>query len=131
LLIQEIGKKFGYEKPDIDGVFATGWQEAHITGVLAALTQKYPAYIEDGVRALRKAPVVYCSEASRHATIKAAKVCGLGRSSVKYIKVDASQKMISSELEKQIELDVAKGLEPFFVFATMGTTGAGAIEPNK
>lgn len=129
LLIQEIGKKFGYKKPNIDGVFATGGQEAHITGVLAALTEKYPSYSEGGIRALSKTPMIYCSEASHHATIKAAKVCGLGRSSVKYVKVDASQKMISSELEKQIELDIVNGLEPFFVFATMGTTGAGAIDP--
>ncbi len=131
LLIQEIGKKFGYRSPDIDGVFATGGQEAHITGLLCALHEKYPDFASSGVRGLKKQPIVYCSSASHHATIKAARVCGLGGEAVKYIPVDEKQRMLVSELERQIKEDEAAGLQPFFVFATMGTTGSGAIDPIK
>lgn len=128
-LIQEFGKKFGYQAKSIDGVFATGGQEAHITGVQCALNHKYPDFERAGLRALSKTPVIYCSESSHHATIKAAKVAGLGREHVKYISIDESQGMIVSDLERQIISDIEDGLAPFFVFATMGTTGAGAIDP--
>ncbi|MDC8002958.1 aminotransferase class V-fold PLP-dependent enzyme [Aureisphaera galaxeae] len=129
MLIQRIGEKFGYTAPNIDGVFATGGQEAHITGLLCALHEKYPDFASSGVQGLEKLPVVYCSSASHHATIKAARVCGLGGSAVKYIEVDDEQRMRVDELERQIKEDLELGLQPFFVFATMGTTGSGAIDP--
>ena len=129
MLIQEIGKKFGYRSPNIDGVFATGGQEAHITGLLCALHEKYPDFATSGIRGLEKLPVIYCSSASHHATIKAARVCGLGGSSVKYIGVDSKQQMDVAQLKLQINEDLEQGLQPFFVFATMGTTGSGAIDP--
>ncbi|MEL6811304.1 MAG: aminotransferase class V-fold PLP-dependent enzyme [Bacteroidota bacterium] len=131
LLIQEIGKKFGYKTPQIDGVFATGGQEAHITGMLCALHEKYPDFARTGARGLNKQPVVYCSSASHHATIKAARVCGLGADAVKYIEVNEQQEMRVDKLEHQIKADIRDGLQPFFVFATMGTTGSGAIDPIK
>lgn len=129
LLIQEFGMKFGYDSGSIDGVFATGGQEAHITGVQCALNFKYKDFEKLGLRSLYKTPIIYCSKSSHHATIKAAKIAGLGRESVKYIDVNQSQEMIAEDLEKQIIRDIEEGLEPFFVFATMGTTGAGAIDP--
>ncbi len=129
MLIQEIGKKFGYKQPHIDGVFTTGGQEANLTALLTALNNKFPDYAEEGLHAVSGAPIIYCSEASHHATIKAAKICGLGINSVKYIAVDDKQQMIPFILENEILNDLSHGKIPLMVVATMGTTGAGAIDP--
>ena len=128
LLIQEIGKKFGYTQ-NIDGVFTTGGQEANLTAVLAALNHKFPEYAKKGMYAIKNPPVIYCSEASHHAIIKAARVCGLGAESVKYIPVDDKQQMIPETTEKQIQRDIKAGKTPLMIMATMGTTGSGAIDP--
>src|SRR5206468_7180595 len=38
-------------------------------------------------------------------------------------------KIITSELEKQIDQDLTAGLNPFLVVASAGTTDVGAIDP--
>nr|WP_321234220.1 aminotransferase class V-fold PLP-dependent enzyme [uncultured Psychroserpens sp.] len=129
MLIQEIGKKFGYQQPNIDGVFTTGGQEANLTAVLAALNYKFPKYGEKGLFAVNGLPIIYCSKASHHATVKAAKVCGLGLDSVRYIEVDTNQKMLVEETQQQIQNDIDNGNIPLMIVATMGTTGAGVIDP--
>ncbi len=129
MLIQEIGKKFGYEQPNIDGVFTTGGQEANLTALLTALNNKFSDYADEGLHAVSGTPIIYCSKASHHATIKAAKICGLGINSVKYIEVDDNQKMIPFKLENEILNDLSKGKIPLMIVSTMGTTGAGAIDP--
>ena len=128
-LVREIGKKFGYHADEVDGVFATGGAEAHLTGILCALNHKFPNYANKGIHGLERPPVIYCSAASHHVTIKAARTVGLGAESVKYISVDDQQKMLVSELEQEIEKDILDGKQPFLIMATMGTTGAGAIDP--
>ena len=129
MLIREIGKKFGYEESAIDGVFTSGGQEANLTGVLAALNHKFPLFAKSGVRSIDGLPTIYCSKASHHATAKAAKVCGLGLDSVRYVEIDQEQKMIVSDLKDKIENDIKDGKKPFIIVATMGTTGVGAIDP--
>ncbi|MEE9372382.1 MAG: pyridoxal-dependent decarboxylase [Saprospiraceae bacterium] len=129
LLIREIGKKLGYDSLSIDGTFATAGQEANLTAVITALNDKIPNYAENGLSQVKGLPLIYCSTASHHSTIKAAKVCGLGSHSVRYIKVNDKHEMIARDLERQIAHDIEKGNVPFMIVSTMGTTGAGAIDP--
>jgi len=129
LLIQELGKKFGYEAPNIDGVFATGGQEANLTAVLSALNHKFPKFGQDGLQSIEGKPVLYCSKASHHSGVKAAKVSGLGSNAVRYIDVNAKQEMRVDLLKEQIVKDLKDGCIPFMIVATMGSTGVGAIDP--
>ncbi len=129
MLIRVFGEKFGYKKGNIDGVFTSGGQEANLTAVLCALNSKFPAFSKDGVQSIVGKPIIYCSTSSHHATVKAAKVCGLGSGSIQYVDVDDQQRMIITDLEEKIKLDLERGNKPFMIVATLGTTGVGAIDP--
>ncbi len=131
LLIQTIGQKFGFPADKIDGVFATGGQEAHITAVLAALNYAFPTYKSTGIYGCQNRPIIYASASSHHAIIKAARVCGLGSDLVRLIPVDHEERMIIPALKKQLALDVFNGHQPLLVLATLGTTGSGAIDDIK
>jgi len=127
-LVQEFGKKFGYDSQNIDGVFATGGAEANLTAVLCALNNKYPQFAKDGVFSLKKRPVIYCSDEAHHSIAKAAKVAGLGYQVVSNIPVDEKQGMLTNALVNQIQKDIAIGKQPLMIVATAGSTGAGGID---
>ena len=128
-LIQEFGKKFGYEPDSIDGVFATGGAEANLTAILTALNNYFPDYSNNGLRSVEKSPVIYASSESHHSIIKAAMACGLGMQSVRNISVDDSLSMDIQMLEQKIKIDLSNGFFPLMIIATAGTTGAGVIDP--
>lgn len=73
--------------------------------------------------------VVYVSEQVHHATQKALRIIGLEDVIIRYISIDKQHKIIAAELEKQIEEDISKDLNPFLVVATAGTTDTGAVDP--
>jgi aromatic-L-amino-acid decarboxylase len=78
-----------------------------------------------GAGALR----VYTSSEAHSSVTKGAKVAGLGRENVVLIKVDDQLRMDPGDLAAQIETDLATGLIPCCVVATVGTTGSTAVDP--
>lgn len=128
-LIRALGARFGFEPPDCDGTFCSGGMEANHTAVLTALVHRFPGFVEDGVRSLPAAPVLYVSAESHHSFLKAARLCGLGASAVRRIEVDSTLRLRADLLEEAIAEDRAHGFEPFLIGATAGTTNAGAIDP--
>ena len=128
-LVQEMGHRFGYERNSTDGVFTTGGAEANLTAVQLALTHRFPKHNQHGLVEIVKRPIIYTSSESHHSVVKAARVAGLGASSVKEIAVDEQFRMSVPELDRQIKKDIEQGHEPFMVVATGGTTGSGAIDP--
>lgn len=73
--------------------------------------------------------VVYLSEQVHHSTQKALRIIGLEDVIVRHIPVDNNFRIIPQELQRLIESDKAKGLNPFLVVATVGTTDTGAVDP--
>jgi glutamate/tyrosine decarboxylase-like PLP-dependent enzyme len=128
-IVRELGARFGYESTRCDGTFASGGMEANHTAVLCALASRYPSYLESGVRSLPAQPVFYASAESHHSLLKAARLCGLGMSSVRLIPVDDRLRLRVDLLEQQIAQDRRSDLAPFLIVATAGTTNAGAIDP--
>jgi glutamate/tyrosine decarboxylase-like PLP-dependent enzyme len=128
-LIQEFGRRFGYQANCVDGAFTAGGAEANHTALLTALRQKFPEYSRQGLRAISSAPVLYTSAETHHSILKAAKLCGLGAEAVREIAVDADYRMDLPTLAAQVEKDKAQGLTPFMLIATAGGTSAGAIDP--
>ena len=60
--------------------------------------------------------------------VKAASSAGLGLAAVRNITTHHLQ-MDVEELSAAVVEDVRKGFYPLMIVATMGTTGAGAIDP--
>ena len=128
-LIRELASRFGYDSETSDGVMTSGGSEANHTAMLAALAHAFPALERDGLRGLRAQPVFYVSADSHHSFHKAARLCGLGKSALREIPVDADWRMEAAALDSALRDDRKKGLAPFLVVATVGTTSAGAIDP--
>jgi aromatic-L-amino-acid decarboxylase len=73
--------------------------------------------------------VAYTSSQAHSSIEKAVQIAGIGVKNLRLIGVDPSFAMRGDELAKQIESDRRRGLFPFFVCATIGTTSSNAIDP--
>ena len=73
--------------------------------------------------------VIYLSKQAHHSVDKGIRVAGLGECILRFVAIDERFRMISADLERQIEDDKAAGLNPFLVVASAGTTDVGAIDP--
>lgn len=128
-ICRAMGERFGYDPKSTDGNFTSGGAEANHTALLTALVDRFPEYLNHGVRALDRAPVMYISEEGHHSFLKAAPLCGLGINAVREAPSDPSLRMDLNALNRQIREDRASGLAPFLVVATAGTTNAGVLDP--
>jgi aromatic-L-amino-acid decarboxylase len=75
-------------------------------------------------------PLVAYASTQAHSSIeKAVKIAGLGKNNLRLIEVDQVYAMNPSALAAQIKDDLAAGLVPCFVCATVGTTSSNALDP--
>jgi glutamate/tyrosine decarboxylase-like PLP-dependent enzyme len=73
--------------------------------------------------------LVYASAETHTWIQKAADLFGLGTDAIRWIAVDAHQRMKTNELRRQIEEDRARGHRPFLVVGTAGSVSTGAVDP--
>jgi glutamate/tyrosine decarboxylase-like PLP-dependent enzyme len=73
--------------------------------------------------------VVYASAETHTWIQKAADLFGLGTDAIRWIAVDAQQRMNVAELRRQIGDDRARGRHPFLVVGTAGSVSTGAVDP--
>ncbi len=72
---------------------------------------------------------IYCSTETHSSIEKAVKIAGFGRKNLVKIAVDQNFALLPDELNEAIERDLAAGLIPVCVVATIGTTGSTAVDP--
>jgi aromatic-L-amino-acid decarboxylase len=72
---------------------------------------------------------VYCSEEAHSSIEKAGITLGIGRTGTRKIPTDAEFRMDVAALEAAIQADLAAGVRPFCVVATVGTTSTTSIDP--
>lgn len=73
--------------------------------------------------------VIYVSSQVHHCINKALRIIGLEDVVIRHIELDDNSRIISEDLQAKIEIDKSKGLNPFLVIASSGTTDTGAIDP--
>jgi len=127
-VLRFFARRFGFGDDSL-AHFTSGGSEANATAVMCALARRFPQWRRGGARALAKQPVLFVSVEAHHSFEKIAQQTGLGRDAVRLIDVDARDRMRPDALERAIADARANGEEPFFVDATAGTTGSGAIDP--
>jgi aromatic-L-amino-acid/L-tryptophan decarboxylase len=75
--------------------------------------------------------ISYCSTQTHSSIEKAVRIAGMGSDNLRQIEVDENFAMRPEALARQIERDIAAGLTPCFVCATVGTTSSNAIDPVR
>ncbi len=73
--------------------------------------------------------VIYLSPQAHHCIHKALRIIGLEDIKINTLELDELSKIDTFKLEDEIQKDIEKGLNPFMVIATAGTTDTGAIDP--
>ena len=83
---------------------------------------------EDGVRALRRQPVLYGSSETHSSVEKAVGLLGLGRRALRRLPVDGDFRLDLDALTIAIARDRAAGLMPIAVIGNAGTVNTGAVD---
>lgn len=121
-LISWMAEFSGFEK-GYGGTLTSGGSIANLISVVTARKAKSLS-CENIPRS-----VVYLSSEAHHSVQKALRIAGLEECIIRYIPLDKEQRMIAIELDRQIKADLSKGLKPFMVVASLGTTNTGAVDP--
>jgi len=110
-------------------------QDSASSAILAAILTARERATGWGVNAegLRAHPplAVYTSEQTHSATEKNVKIAGLGLTSFRKIPVDGAFRLRVDALQAAIEADIAAGITPACVVASVGGTGVGAVDPLR
>jgi len=111
------------------GVIQDTASSAALVVLLAALHRARPAWREDGVTGTE---CVYVSSQTHSASARAVRIAGLGSRALRIVDVaPGTLAMSPTALARGMAADVAAGLRPVLVTATVGTTGTGAVDPVR
>lgn len=114
--------------PDGEGTFVTGGANANLVALLAARDWALPDTKTEGLFANRKL-VFFVSELAHYSYRTAAVVSGVGLNNIIKVPVDPNGSMVPRLLEKEILSAKSRGLMPFMIGATSGTTVTGSFDP--
>lgn len=121
-LIKWMSSIFGYPDTTV-GNLTSGGSIANLIALTAARDhhQIKGAKIEKSV--------IYLGEQTHHCIHKALKIIGLEDLIIRHVQVDDRSRMSPEDLNQHIQEDKIKGLFPFMIVASAGTTDTGAIDP--
>lgn len=111
------------------GLLVSGGNMANFTAFLAARTAKAPKHLkQEGLKSLKSEMVFYCSKATHTWIEKAAVLFGHGTNAIRWIPVDADNKMNLEVLSQTIHNDITDGKQPFMVIANAGDVSTGVVD---
>lgn len=87
------------------------------------------ALARGGLQAEPRPFTIYVSSQSHSSVDKGALLAGFGRENLRIVPCDAGHAMDAAALAGLIETDLASGLRPCAIVATLGTTATTAIDP--
>ncbi len=105
------------------GDLTSGGSIANLTGLVTAREAR-----EIRAREIPESPL-YLTEQVHHCVDKALRVGGMSECPRRIVPMDARFRMDASALERMVRDDRARGLNPWLVVASAGTTDTGAIDP--
>ncbi|WP_298758628.1 aminotransferase class V-fold PLP-dependent enzyme [uncultured Psychroserpens sp.] len=114
-------KLFKFPKKKGGGIFTSGGSMANLTAIVTARRQHCG---DDFSKA-----TIYMSDQAHSSNIKAIRVLGFKKEQVRIIPTDIAFKMAINKLKNAIAKDRLKGLQPFCIIASAGTTNTGSVDP--
>ncbi|CAK6977668.1 glutamate decarboxylase 1 [Scomber scombrus] len=128
VLLRKMQSIVGWSDDEGDGIFCPGGTISNLYSILLARFYFFPEVKTRGMSHLPQL-VLFSSEHSHYSVKKSAAALGMGSDNVIMVKCDERGKMIPAELESSIVAAEERGLVPFYVNATAGTTVYGAFDP--
>ncbi len=113
-----------------EGLFGIIYDTASTSTLHAIAAARELADPEVRVAGGSRGLVLYTSEQSHSSIEKGAIALGIGQQNVRKIPVDREFRMETAALENAVKSDLAKGLRPFCVVSTVGTTSTTSIDPT-
>ena len=130
--VRWISQLIGFPSADTGspGVLVSGGNMANFVCLLAARAAKAGWDVRTtGISGSHPRLVLYASSETHTWVQKAADLFGFGTDAIRWIPVDEHQRLKTSDLRRQIELDRSRGERPFLVVGTAGSVSTGAIDP--
>ena len=114
------------------GLLVSGGNMANFVCFLAARTAKAGWDVRKiGISGSHPRMLLYASTETHTWIQKAADLFGFGTDAIRWVAVDAQQRMQASDLRRRIEADRAAGDQPFLVVGTAGSVSTGAVDPLR
>ncbi len=111
------------------GLFVSGASMANMVGLAVGLSERAGFdVLKDGLARAPKPPVLYTSSQTHFSVGKTARTLGIGSAGVRALPVTTDYAMDVNALEASIREDRSRGLQPFAIAATAGTTNTGAFD---
>lgn len=124
-ILERFKTVFGFT--DGEAQVTTGGSNSNYIALLLALHKKFPQIKQKGVSQLP--PVaVFVSEEAHYSSDKAMVMSGLGLDALIKVPVDASGRMLASEVERLMEQCLTEGRTPLSLISTAGSTVRGAYD---
>ncbi len=114
-------KIFGFPSKKGGGIFTSGGSMANLTAIVTARRIKCG---DDFSKA-----VIYLSDQAHSSNIKAIRILGFRKEQIRIIPTDLEFKIGLNKLQNAIAKDKLKGLHPFLMIGTAGTTNTGTVDP--
>jgi aromatic-L-amino-acid decarboxylase len=109
--------------------FGVIYDTASTASMHAIAAARQAADPESRTKGTARGLVVYTSEQSHSSIEKGAIAVGIGHENVRRVPVDAEYRMRADALRTLVEGDLAAGLRPCCVTATVGTTSTTSVDP--
>jgi aromatic-L-amino-acid decarboxylase len=113
---------FGYG-PAARGLFTPGGSLANFSAIVAARHAHF------GDQGDFRGAAAYTSTQVHHSVRKSVRLAGIPPQNLRVVPVDADFRMDPAALAALLRADRQRGLRPFLVVASAGTTNTGAIDP--
>jgi len=109
------------------GGMMTGGSNTNLVAMLLARNSIFKGAKSEGISGLPKL-AVFVSERAHFSMLKAANTTGIGANGVIKVPVDADGRMRGEALETTLKETIKKGMMPFMVCSTAGTTETGSFD---
>jgi aromatic-L-amino-acid/L-tryptophan decarboxylase len=117
-----LAREFGYGA-EARGLFTSGGSLANWSAIVTARQ----AHFGDSGELHRA--VAYTSSQAHHSVSRSLRLAGIPTANLRQVEVDPRFRIRPDALAEAIRCDRARGLRPFLVIASAGTTNTGAIDP--
>ncbi len=109
------------------GAIQESASSATLVALLAAREQATGG--DTNARGMGRPLAVYASEHAHSSLEKAVRIAGLGSAGLRLVPTDAAHALDVAALDTALKEDVAAGITPVMVMATVGSTSSTAIDP--